>query len=63
MTSTRLRTLAALAAASTVLLTGCNAVPGFNPGVAARVADDTVSLQTVDEVSTSYCEYVETQLQ
>ena len=62
MTSNRLRTLAALGLVSTVLLTGCDAVPGFNPGVAARVADDTISLNTVDEVSTSYCEYAETQL-
>ncbi|WP_395656725.1 hypothetical protein [Nocardioides sp.] len=63
MTPTRFRGLAALALASTVLMTGCNAVPDFNPGVAARVADDTITLNTVDDVSTSYCEYVETQLQ
>ena len=28
-----------------------HAVPGFNPGVAARVGDDTISLDTVNDVS------------
>ncbi|HEY0948733.1 hypothetical protein [Nocardioides sp.] len=55
--------LIALASASIVLLTGCGAVPAFNPGVAARVGDETVSLAKVDDVSTSFCEYVEGQLQ
>lgn len=63
MTRTRLRALAALGLAATVLLTGCNAVPGFNPGVAARVDDATVSLRTVDDVTASLCEYAEPQLQ
>lgn len=59
---TRIR-LIALASASVVLLTGCGAMPAFNPGVAARVGDETVSVDEVDEVSTSFCEYVEGQLQ
>jgi hypothetical protein len=62
VTSTRLRGLAGLAVAATVLLTGCNDVPALNPGVAARVGDDTISMSTVDDVSTSYCEYAEPQL-
>ncbi|MGB0099647.1 MAG: hypothetical protein WBP61_05140 [Nocardioides sp.] len=67
MTPTRLRSgtvrWAALALTSTVLLTGCGAVPAFNPGVAARVADDTVSLSEVEDVTASYCAAVETQLE
>ncbi len=59
---TRIR-LIALASASIVLLTGCGAVPAFNPGVAARVGDETVSLSQVDDVSASFCKYVEGQLQ
>lgn len=59
---TRIR-LIALASASIFLLTGCGAVPAFNPGVAARVGDETVTVDEVDEVSTSFCEYVEGQLQ
>ena len=59
---TRIR-LIALASASIFLLTGCGAVPGFNPGVAARVGDETVSVEEVDDVATSFCEYVEGQLQ
>ena len=59
---TRIR-LIALASASVVLLTGCGAVPAFNPGVAARVGDETVSLNEVDDVSSSFCEYGEGQLQ
>lgn len=59
---TRIR-LIALASASIFLLTGCGAVPAFNPGVAARVGDETVSLDQVDDVSTSFCNYVEGQLQ
>ncbi|HYF71390.1 MAG TPA: hypothetical protein VD864_01140 [Nocardioides sp.] len=60
MTRTR---LIALASASIFLLTGCGAVPGFNPGVAARVGDETLSVEEVDDVTTSFCEYVEGQLQ
>jgi hypothetical protein len=63
VTSTRLRGLAGLALAATVLLTGCDGVPAFNPGVAAQVGDDTITMSTVDDVSTSFCEYVEPQLQ
>lgn len=62
MTPTRLRGLAGLVLASTVLLTGCG-VSGFNPGVAARVGDETISLDRVDEVTTSYCAAAEKQLQ
>ena len=60
---TRLRRLAGLALLPTVLLTGCNAVPDLNPGAAFRVDDQTVSMGQVDDVSTAYCQYVETQLQ
>lgn len=62
MTSTRVRSLAGLAAAA-LLLTGCSSVPAFNPGVAARVADTTITSNDVDETAASYCSAVETQLQ
>src|SRR3954471_2009155 len=58
---TRARLLTGLALASTVLLTGCNA-SGWNPGVAAQVAGDTVTLDQVRDVTSSYCDAVETQL-
>lgn len=60
---TRLSSLAGLAVAGTVLLTGCGSVPDFNPGIGVRVDDTTYSLGEVDDLSTSYCEAVETQLQ
>ena len=63
MTPTRVRSLAGLALASTVLLTGCGTVPDFNPGVAARVGDDTVTLNHVDDVAEDYCGAAEAQLQ
>lgn len=63
MTTTRLRTLAALAAVSAALLSGCGTVSGWNPGVAARVGDDTVSLDRVDDVATAYCSAAEKQFQ
>ncbi|GAA1166186.1 hypothetical protein [Nocardioides aquiterrae] len=59
---TRIR-LVGVALAATVLLTGCNEVPAFNPGVAARVGDDTISINTVDEMTAAYCQAAETQLQ
>ncbi|WP_243058704.1 hypothetical protein [Nocardioides sp. SR21] len=62
MTPTRVRSLAGLAAAA-VLLTGCSSVPAFNPGVAARVADATITSNDVEETAASYCSAVETQLQ
>ena len=46
MTPTRLRSLAGLALASTVLLTGCGSAPAFNPGVAAQVDDQTICCAT-----------------
>lgn len=52
-----------IALATTVLLTGCNSVPAFNPGVAAQVGDDTISMGTVDDMTTAYCQAAETQLQ
>ena len=55
MTSNRLRSIAGLALASTVLLTGCDSTPAFNPGVAARVGGETISLGTVADVSKAYC--------
>src|SRR5690349_5679112 len=60
---TRTRSLVGLALASTVLLTGCNDVSGWNPGVAARVGDETISLAHVQDTTTTYCAAVETQLQ
>ena len=59
---TRIR-LVGVAIAATVLLTGCNEVPAFNPGVAARVGDDTISVSTVDDMTADYCAAAETQLQ
>lgn len=52
---TRVRGLAGLAAVSTVLLTGCGAVPDVSPGVAARVGDESVSVERVSDVSDDYC--------
>jgi hypothetical protein len=62
VTPTRVRSLAGLAAAA-LLLTGCGSVPAFNPGVAARVADSTISTSDIEDVAASYCSAVETQLQ
>jgi hypothetical protein len=63
VTPTRLRSLTGLALASTVLLTGCGATPAFNPGVAARVGDESISLGEVDDVAEAYCSAAEEQLQ
>lgn len=63
MTSTRLRSLAGLAVVAAVTLSGCSSVPALNGGVAARVADETVTLQDVADTSAAYCSAVETQLQ
>ena len=63
MTSTRLRSLAGLTVVAAVALSGCSSVPALNGGVAARVADDTVTLQQVADTSAAYCSAVETQLQ
>lgn len=57
------RILVGVALASAVFLTGCDAAPDFRPGVAAQVGGDTISLHQVDDVSASFCDYVETQLQ
>src|SRR6478735_6402225 len=62
VTPTRVRSLAGLAVAA-LLLTGCGSVPAFNPGVAARVADSTISNNEVEDVAADYCSAVETQLQ
>jgi hypothetical protein len=62
VTPTRLAGLG-LALAATVLLTGCNNVPALNPGVAARVGDDTISMGTIDDTAAAYCQAAETQLQ
>ena len=59
---TRTRSLVGLALASTVLLTGCNA-SGWNPGVAVRVDDETLSLSDVQDTTAAYCSAVETQLE
>jgi peptidyl-prolyl cis-trans isomerase SurA len=63
VSSTRLRSLIGLALASTVLLTGCNDVTAFNPGVAAQVGDQTIRMSKVDDVTTAYCAAAEKQLQ
>ncbi|GAW47795.1 MULTISPECIES: hypothetical protein [unclassified Nocardioides] len=55
MTRTPVRRLAGLALVSTFLLTGCGSVTGFNPGVAVRVQDDTVSTDQVRATATAYC--------
>ncbi len=60
---TSMRTLAGLALASTLLLSGCGAVPAFNPGVAASVGDDSVSVSTVDDTTESFCGAAKDQLQ
>ncbi|GAB6985677.1 hypothetical protein [Nocardioides pyridinolyticus] len=55
---TRTRSLVGLALASTVLLTGCSATggaSGWNPNVAARVADDTISLSEANDTAAAYC--------
>jgi len=44
------RSLAGLAVAA-LLLTGCGSVPAFNPGVAARVADSSISNNEVEDVA------------
>lgn len=62
MTRTRLVGVG-IALATSVLLTGCNSVPAFNPGVAAQVGDDTISMSTVDDMTAAYCQAAETQLQ
>lgn len=59
---TRIR-LIALASASIFVLTGCGTVSGFNPGVAARVGDDTVTMNRVDDVTAAYCRAAEAELQ
>jgi peptidyl-prolyl cis-trans isomerase SurA len=41
--------------AAVVLLTGCGAVPGLNPGVAFRVDDDSVSTQDLADLASDYC--------
>lgn len=54
----RLRPIAGLAVAATVLLSGC----GTSPGSALRVEDTTVSMRTLDEQVADACEALETQL-
>lgn len=61
--SPRVHTVAALAVASAVLLTGCGAVPDLNPGVAARVGDDTVTTRHVADVASDYCDAAAPQLE
>lgn len=59
----RLGGLAGLAVVSMVVLSGCGSTPDLNPGVAARVGDDTVSVQHVADVAAGYCAAAEPQLQ
>src|SRR5512132_2619188 len=44
-------------------LTGCGvAGTSFQPGVAARVGNDTITVQEVDSIASSYCSSIEKQL-
>ncbi|GAB2875488.1 hypothetical protein [Nocardioides pacificus] len=54
----RLRPIAGLAVAATVLLSGC----GTSPGSAVNVEGTTVSMGTLDERTADACEALETQL-
>lgn len=54
----RLRPIAGLAVAATVLLSGC----GTSPGSAVRVEDSTVSMGSLDERASEACEALATQL-
>lgn len=49
-----------IAALAGLALTGCSAL---NPGVAAQVGDETITLAEVDEVSADFCEAVAPQLE
>lgn len=64
--SITLRSLAGLAAGSALLvsgLSGCGvAGTDFQPGVAARVGDQTVSVNKVDRLAGGYCTAIESQL-
>ena len=60
MTTPRLRRLAGLAVVSTLALSGCGLA---NPGVAARVGDDTITVRDVNEESDLICQAVEKDLQ
>lgn len=59
-----LKRAAAAAVPCLLLLSGCGvAGTEFHPGVAAQVGDETVSTNTVDELTADYCEAIEDQLQ
>src|SRR6478609_92632 len=60
---TRVSSLAGLAVAGAVLLTGCGSVPDLNPGVAVVVGDDSVTTRDVADLSSDYCAAAEPQLQ
>ena len=60
---TRVSTLAGLAVAGTVLLTGCGAVPDLNPGIAVVVGDDSATTRHVAELSSDYCDAAAPQLE
>jgi len=65
VTSTRSRSAArpwAGLAVAALLLTGCDAAPAFEPGVAARVGTDRISVRQVDQVTEHYCQAAEQQL-
>lgn len=49
---TRVRTLAALAAAAAVLLSGCGAL---QPGTAVRIGDDRIAMNEVDALAEAIC--------
>lgn len=55
----RLRSLVLVAAASTMLLSGC---AGAHPGVAAQVGDTTITMQTIDDDAATFCTAVRPQL-
>lgn len=59
----RLHRLLPILAASVLLVSGCGvAETQFHPGVAAQVGDQTVSVDDVDALTSSYCAAVEDQI-
>lgn len=59
----RARGLVGLAVLPVLALTGCGTSADYNPGIALRVGDQTVSTQRVAEVADDYCDAVVDQLQ
>jgi hypothetical protein len=58
-----LKRVAVAAVPSLLVLTGCGvAGTDFNPGVAARVGDETITTDQVDELAASFCDAVDSQI-